>query len=141
MTFKELASKLRTSVQTLPNLIDVLSTAFDNIEGGSGGGVTVTKIASYDGSEIGYQADTEVTVSDDISNYDFLMFTIRYNATEGFMNSILCVNDLKNVYTTRAYAFHDTGVGYTDLVYVSETKLKVLRASGAYIHDIYGIKI
>lgn len=37
MTFKELAVKLKSSVQTVPNLITVLSDAFENMEGGEGG--------------------------------------------------------------------------------------------------------
>lgn len=38
MTFKELSAKLANSVQTVPNLINVLSDAFSNMEGGEGGG-------------------------------------------------------------------------------------------------------
>lgn len=150
-TMSEILSRfkkdIKNSFQAQKNIIDVTEKYIGLLEnaegGGSGGGITVTKIASYDGSGIGYAADAEVTVSDDISNYDFLMFTIKYSATEGLPNSILAVNDLKNVYTTRAYVFHDGGggVGYTDVLYLSDTKIKVLRASGVYIHDIYGIKI
>ena len=141
MTFKELSTKLRTSVQTLPNIINVLSTAFENIESGSGGGITITKLASYDGADIGYAANTEITLSDDITKYDYLMFTSKYSATEGFPNGIISVNDLKNVYTTRAYVFYDDTVGYADVKYVSDTKITTLRANHVYVHDIYGIKI
>lgn len=35
MTFKDLAKKLNASVQTVPNLINVLADAFDKMEGGS----------------------------------------------------------------------------------------------------------
>lgn len=38
MTFKELSAKLANSVQTVPNLINVLSDAFSNMEGGESGG-------------------------------------------------------------------------------------------------------
>ena len=38
MTFKELSAKLANSVQTVPNLINVLSDAFSNMEGGGSGG-------------------------------------------------------------------------------------------------------
>ena len=38
MTFKELAVKLKSSVQTVPNLINVLSDAFEDMESSSGGG-------------------------------------------------------------------------------------------------------
>lgn len=38
MTFNELSAKLANSVQTVPNLINVLSDAFSNMEGGGSGG-------------------------------------------------------------------------------------------------------
>jgi len=39
MTFKDLSKKLKASVQTLPNLINVLADAFNEIEGGSSGDI------------------------------------------------------------------------------------------------------
>ena len=38
MTFKELSKRLNTSIQTVQNLVQVLSTAFNDIEEGGGGG-------------------------------------------------------------------------------------------------------
>lgn len=147
-TFSTILSRfkrdIKNSFQAQKNIVDVTEKyigLLENAEGGSGGGITITNLASYDGSGAGYAANTEITLSDDISNYDYLMFGVRFTAAEGFPNGIISVNDLKNVYTTRAYVFYDNTVGFADVKYISETKITTLRANHVYIHDIYGIKI
>lgn len=40
MTFEDLSKQLNTSVQSLQNLVQVLSTAFADMEGGGGGGTS-----------------------------------------------------------------------------------------------------
>ena len=147
-TMSEILSRfkkdIKNSFQAQKNIVDVTEKyigLLENAEGGSGGGITITKLASYSGSNPGYTANTEITLSDDMTNYDYLMFTVKYSANEGFPNCIISVDDLKNVYTTRAYVFYDNTVGYADVKYISDTKITALRANNVFVHDIYGIKI
>lgn len=141
---KNFRKELKNTYQAQKNIVDVTEKyigLLENAESGAGGGITITNLASYSGANPGYSPNTEITLSDDITNYDYLMFTIKYTAHEGFPNCIISVNDLKNVYTTRAYVFYDNTVGYSDVKYVSDTKITTLRANNVFIHDIYGIKI
>lgn len=107
---------------------------------GGGGSSTFTKLAEYTGAGVGYDAGDTINLSDSLTNYDVLMFSVLYNGTQAFPNAMVTVNDLKNKLTTGFYAGYIGGVGYTDVKYATDTSLTVLRTSSMYVYSVYGIK-
>ena len=102
-------------------------------------GGSITPLAAYSGEDVGYAANDEITLSQAMTNFDMLMFTVRYSKTEGLPNGFVSVDALKNVYTTRAYVCQ-AGSIFADVVYMTDTKIKALRTTYAYITGVYGIK-
>lgn len=101
--------------------------------------VQFTKLAEYSGDGVGYAASDTITLSEAMTNYDILMFDVRYSKTEGLPNGFVSVNNLKNTFTTRSYVYNG-GTLFADVVYASDTTLTVLRTTYAYITAVYGIK-
>ena len=67
--FKDLAEQLKSSVQTVPNLVKVLSDAFANMEGG--GGSAEVYVRTPEGSYIGDRSET-VTAQNSGTLYAFV---------------------------------------------------------------------
>ena len=101
--------------------------------------VKFVKLAEYSGDDVGYAANATITLSEAMTNYDILMFDVRYSKTEGLPNGFVSVNNLKNTFTTRSYVFNGSTL-FADVVYASDTTLTVLRTTYAYIPAVYGIK-
>lgn len=108
--------------------------------GGSGGGGTVfTKLAQYSGSGTGYASGEIITLSESMDNFDVLMFECQWStAGTGFQSGSVTVETFKK-YTTNFYAEYNPAA-YTDIKYLSDTEISVLRSGGAYVYAVYGIK-
>lgn len=106
MTFKELATKLRTSIQTLPNIIEILSAAFDDIEAG-GSSYTATVIYENEGTT----APSTIELTSGISNFDMIyIFGYRKNyptffASQTYLTSDLVANRNIGLYDDSMYAW------------------------------------
>lgn len=105
-----------------------------------GGGSCLVKLAEYSGAGHGFSEGDTITLSDNMVNYDVLMFASNYSDdVSGWINGLVTVSDFKTKYTGRFYAQYQKD-GYTDVKYLTDTTISVLRASGAFINAVYGIK-
>lgn len=112
-------------------------------ESGGGGGTSsgLVELARYTGAGAGYAAGDTITLSDNINNYDVLMFASNYEAkTTGFENALVTVNDFKTKYSTTFYAVYNPAA-YTDVKYATDTTISVLRTGRAFVNAVYGMKL
>lgn len=115
------------------------------IQGSGGGGSTngFVKLAEYSGSGQGYAAGDTITLSDDMTNYDMLVFATNMFASPnvyGVPAAFVTVDDFKTRYTERFFTWYEDTTGYNDVNYVSDTSIYVLRVSGVSFHAVYGVK-
>lgn len=103
--------------------------------GGSGGG-TLTQLCY---SANGYSAGVNITLSDNINNYDLLQFNSIFSSTEGMPGVIIPV-DVFKTYTTRYYVGYYPSM-YADVVYIDNTTIQTLRTNNMLLQSIYGIKL
>lgn len=119
-----------------PSQIKYMSKTYAKEEEGS----ALVKLAEYSGSGHGFSEGDTITLSDNMVNYDVLMFATNYSDdVSGWINGLVTVSDFKTKYTGRFYAQYQKD-GYTDVKYLTDTTISVLRASGAFINAVYGIK-
>ena len=112
-------------------------------ESGGGGGTSsgFVELAKYTGAGAGYAAGDTITLSDNINNYDVLMFASNYEAkTTGFENALVTVNDFKTKYSTTFYAVYNPAA-YADVKYATDTTISVLRTNRAFVNAVYGMKL
>lgn len=110
------------------------------VNGDVGGGSCLVKLAEYSGAGHGFSEGDTITLSDNMINYDVLMFASNYSDdVSGWINGLVTVSDFKTKYTGRFYAQYQKD-GYTDVKYLTDTTISVLRASGAFVNAVYGIK-
>ena len=112
-------------------------------ESGGGGGTSsgLVELARYTGAGAGYAAGDTITLSDNINNYDVLMFASNYEAkTTGFENALVTVNDFKTKYSTTFYAVYNPAA-YADVKYLTDTTISVLRTNRAFVNAVYGMKL
>lgn len=108
--------------------------------GAGGGGSSFVKLAEYTDSGAGYAAGSTITLSQDITNFDILLFSVVWQSgTDGFSSGTVVVDDFINKYTARMYANY-SGAGYVDVLYLSNTSISVLRTGGELVHAVYGVK-
>ena len=108
--------------------------------GAGGGGSSFVKLAEYTDSGAGYAAGSTITLSQDITNFDILLFSVVWQSgTDGFSSGTVVVDDFINKYTARMYANY-SGAGYVDVLYLSNTSISVLRTGGEFVHAVYGVK-
>ena len=119
-----------------PSQIKYMSKTYAKEEEGS----ALVKLAEYSGSGHGFSEGDTITLSDNMVNYDVLMFATNYSDdVSGWINGLVTVSDFKTKYIGRFYAQYQKD-GYTDVKYLTDTTISVLRASGAFINAVYGIK-
>lgn len=90
-------------------------------------------------SATGYFPTGNITLSEDMDNFDVLMFTVCYanQPTVGLPPAIYPVSLIK----TLTYTYLDYNVlGYGDVLYVNDTTINFSRDGGITLLGIYGIK-
>lgn len=124
MTFKDLASKLNNSVQTVPNLIRVLKDGFQNVEAGDSSGVSYsttefdTDTKWIDGKTIYGKVFTDVDV-----NYGEQANDLKLGLKADKIIKIELMNTATqgdhNYYLANYYAQVDIGETDTDIRVIS----------------------
>ncbi len=131
-----------TPTDTL-NTVSIDGTIYEIQGSGRGSTNGFVKLAEYSGSGQGYAAGDTITLSDDMTNYDMLVFATNMFASPnvyGVPAAFVTVDDFKTRYTERFFTWYEDTTGYNDVNYVSDTSIYVLRVSGVSFHAVYGVK-
>lgn len=86
-----------------------------------------------------YETNSVVTLNGNISDYDFLIFYLRYSNGELFSSSIIDSKSFSNsvVRTNVLYS----GVGYSYVKYTSDTSITIEALSNVGVYKIVGVKL
>ena len=113
------------------------------VAGGGGGGGRLTLLASPPSGSTSFPLNTNITLSDNINNYDLIMFCPAYYANPAsmaFPPTAYPVSYFKAL-TDRAFTYYGGG-GYNDVRYINDTTVMFLRNGGETVcNAIYGIKL
>lgn len=123
-----------TNGQTL--VYDANTQKWINSTGGGGTSGTLTQLCY---SANGYSAGVNITLSDNMTNYDLLQFNSIFSSSEGMPGVIIPVEVFKT-YTTRYYVGYYPSM-YADIVYIDNTTIQTLRTNNMLLQSVYGIKL
>ena len=111
--------------------------------GFGGGGGEITLLASPPSGSTYFPLSTNITLSEDMNNFDFLMFSPVYNGNPtavAFPPAIITVDSFKAL-SDRFYTYYG-GAGYNDVKYINDTTVMFLRnGNEAACAAIHGIKL
>ena len=112
MTFKELSKKLNTTIQTVQNLVQVLSTAFNDIEGGGGG----SDVYSDSEKLVGVWQHDDIT--EDVYEKTFSLDNISTSSSnpDELLPATYILLDVK---PTGIYTISGTNYIFDDLIFVN----------------------
>ena len=109
---------------------------------GGGGGGNLTLLASPPSGSTYFAVNTNITLSENMNNYDAIMFVPAWTTTPSataFPPAIYPVAYFKAL-TDRAYTYYG-GAGYNDVRYINDTTVMFLRNGGEVVcNAVYGIK-
>lgn len=110
--------------------------------GGGGGGGHLTLLASPPSGSTYFPLNTNITLNDDMTNYDCIMFCPAYvgdPSSIAYPPAIFPVDYFKSL-TNRAFTYY-ASAGYNDIGYVDDTTIIVYRNGGEVCcNAVYGIK-
>lgn len=110
--------------------------------GGGGGGGHLTLLASPPSGSTYFPLNTNITLNDDMTNYDCIMFCPAYiggPTSIAYPPAIFPVDYFKSL-TSRAFTYY-ASAGYNDVGYVDDTTIIVYRNGGEVCcNAVYGIK-